>query len=291
MMLEKFLFIVRISLLILLLSVLFFLAENIFGSVLKIQSISVAEKILPCIDEVMPISFIVKKMRKEQYQEVCKTLRSDWKHGNHTLATSSDFLFIGVPHSEITFSKSNDFYPVFSMSVQQLKRANTLVMALYLIFYITIIVVVFVVCIYKNSSILPLIYLYLLILGALWFSFPVNQLSFQDCLFENKNGNISWKKIKIENNLNLQWMEQKPFLYLYKSNSRSEVYFKHYNPHANWQEISTNFWLCRYDSIIDLVSRIHILIWCILLFWICMYVYILYKFAQCVTLFYFGQSK
>lgn len=291
MMLEKFLFIVRISLLILLLSILFFLAENIFGSVLKIQSISVAEKILPCIDEVMPISFIVKKMRKEQCQEVCKTLQSDWKHGNCTLTTSSDSLSIRVPHSEITFSKSKYFYPVFNMSVQQLKRADTLVMALYLIFYMTIIVVAFVVCIYRNSGILPLIYLYLLLLGALWFSLPVNQLPFQDCLFGNKNGNMSWKKIEIEDNLNLQWMEQQPFLYLYKSDSRSEAYFKHYNPHVNWQKISTDFWLCRYDSIIDLFSRIHILIWCILLFWICMYMYILYKVAQCVTLFYFGQSK
>ena len=81
MMLEKFLFIVRISSLILLLSILFFATENIFSSVLKIQSISVAEKISPCINEVMPLGVIVKEMRKGQCQKVCKTLWSDWKHG------------------------------------------------------------------------------------------------------------------------------------------------------------------------------------------------------------------
>lgn len=258
-MFEKFSFCVRFSLLILLLSILFFIGQSIFVSVLKTQSIPVAEKILPSLNNAMPISCIVKEMRSKQYHDACQTLKSNCNQDYSILTITSDFLSIGLPHAVITFSKSENFYPVFRISVQQLKQIKTLVEFLYLIFCMMIIVVPFGLHIYKNSNMVLLLYLYLLILGILWFSSPCNPLSFRDDLFCNKNQDIGWTAIPLDNGLILQWREQQPFIYLYKSDSLSEVYFKQYNPHANWHKVGTDLWLCRYDSILELINRIHIL--------------------------------
>ena len=290
-MFNKITFMIRVLFLILITVILLWGAENIFRSVAMIKSIAIFEKILPCVDEIIPLDVIVNKMRKNQYRDIYNRLQLAWENDNRKFAVDSDFLSVGVGYSEIVFSKHKNFLPVFNISIPQLKRISTLIFILYLILYATAFTVILMLYFYRKSNFILLIYLYLFILGTQWLSLAGNQLSYLNFLTENKSENINWKKIKIgDKNLNFQWTEITPFIYLYKSDVQSETYLKQCNPHVNWKKISTNFWLCRYDSVIKLVGDVHALVLCIFLFWIGIYMYVLYKFAWCVTLFYRNKS-
>lgn len=228
----------------------------------------------------MPVSTIVGQMRAKQYQKISSQLQqAEW--GNLRITICEEFLSIGEPYSNVTFSERVGFYPVFNISIPQVKRIDSLVYDLYFMACATMAIVVFMVSIYKNSNNILLIYLFLFILGALWLSLPVNQQIFSTLCSEEKSGNLNWKEIKIENDrLRLQWAEIAPFTYIYKNNPQLQTYFNRYNPHASWQIIGMDYQLCHYDSIRNIIDRIQLLSLWISSFWVAVWLYILYQVAR-----------
>lgn len=277
---DKNFFFIRAFLLISILIIFFWATNNILKAAIQIRSIAVAEKILPCINTVMPVSTIVGQMRAKQYQKISSQLQqAEW--GNLRITICEEFLSIGEPYSNVTFSERVGFYPVFNISIPQVKRIDSLVYDLYFMACATMAIVVFMVSIYKNSNNILLIYLFLFILGALWLSLPVNQQIFSTLCSEEKSGNLNWKEIKIENDrLRLQWAEIAPFTYIYKNNPQLQTYFNRYNPHASWQIIGMDYQLCRYDSIRNIIDRIQLLSLWISSFWVAVWLYILYQVAR-----------
>ena len=280
-MFDKVCFFVRASLLILLLIILFFAADNVSTAILKIKSIAVAETILPRLNAVMPVHVIIRKMREKQYQEVSDTLRQAVEWYNLRVAVNSEFLRVGGEHSEIVFSKAADFYPAFHISTSQLKRIETLADGLYFIVCVTMAVVILIMYVYQNSDIILPIYLFLFLTGALWLSLPMNRLAFSDLYSEEKSENLRWQGIEIEEGgLRLQWAGAAPFSYLYKDNPQRENYFSQYNPQAEWRKRGTDFLLCRYDFILDIIRRVQLLARWIFFFWAVVWLHILYQVAR-----------
>ena len=280
-MFDKACFLIRVSSLILLLLLLFFAADNISTVILKIKSTAVAETILPQLNAIMPVHVIIRKMKEKQYQEVADTLRHAGEWDNLRVAISSEFLSVGGEYSEIVFSKAADFYPAFRISTSQSKRLEALTDGLYFIVCVTMAVVIFIMYVYQSSDIILLIYLFLFLTGALWLSLPMNQLVFSDLYSEEKREDLHWQELEIEEGgLRLQWAGTAPFSYLYKNNPQRENYFLQYNPQANWRKSGTDFLLCRYDFILDIIRRVQLLARWILFFWAVVWLYILYQVAR-----------
>lgn len=280
-MFEKVCFFVRVSFLILLLIILFFAADNISTAILKIESTAVAETILPRLNTVMPVHAIIRKMREKQHQEVSETLRRAGEWDNLRVAVDSEFLWVRGDHSEIVFSKAADFYPAFHISTSQSKRIETLTDGLYFVVCMTMAVVIFTMYVYRNSDIILPVYLFLFLTGALWLSLPMNRLAFSELYSEEKSENLRWQEIEIEEGgLCLQWAGAAPFSYLYKNNPQRGNYFLQYNPQVKWRKIGTDFLLCRYDFILDIIRRVQLLARWILLFWAVVWLYILHQIAR-----------
>ena len=252
-----------------------------FRLISPMDSFATYEQMLPCINKIMPVNVISSKMRNDQHLDV----KSALENSNYEVRIHPASLYIGLKYSGIAFSNLRNFSPYFSLSTGQIKRINTFIGCAHWALCVIIFLIVLMIICYKESKLIWPVYIFIFVLGGQWLSLSVNQLPCINSLLKNNSNSANWEKIIIDHdNLYVQWMEITPFVYLYKSNCKSDDYLKDdYNFHANWQKISKGVWLCRYDSLIKLVNEIHRYALYIFLLGIIMITYVLFNSVWRIT--------